>query len=49
MEKTIFNTLTPQQIVQELDKIGFDGPTTLEIAGKDAVLESAKRLQEWSR
>jgi len=28
-------------------KIGFDGPTTLEVAGKDAVLTSASRLQEW--
>ena len=38
-----------QEIVEELDKIGFDGPTTLEIAGKDAVLESVKRLQAWSK
>jgi len=37
-----------QAIVEELDKIGFTGPTTLEIAGQDAVLESVKRLQAWS-
>jgi inosose dehydratase len=37
-----------QEIVQELDRIGFNGPTTLEIAGKEAVLESAQRLQAWS-
>jgi inosose dehydratase len=28
--------------------LGFDGPTTLEIAGRDAVLRSAERLREWS-
>lgn len=38
-----------KEIVEELDQMGFDGPTTLEIAGKEAVQESAKRLQEWSR
>jgi len=38
-----------QKIVEELDKIGFAGPTTLEIAGKKAVLESARRLQAWSK
>jgi inosose dehydratase len=38
-----------KEIVEELDRIGFDGPTTLEIAGKEAVQESAKRLQEWSK
>ena len=29
--------------------IGFDGPTTLEIAGREAVLASAERLQAWSQ
>jgi len=38
-----------EEIVKELDRIGFDGPTTLEIAGKEAVMESARRLQDWSR
>ena len=37
-----------QSIVDELLKIGFDGPTTLEVAGQDAVLTSATRLREWS-
>lgn len=36
-----------QQVVSELKRIGFAGPTTLEVAGKDAVLESASRLKEW--
>jgi inosose dehydratase len=35
-------------IVDELLKIGFDGPTTLEIAGQEAMLTSATRLREWS-
>ena len=30
-------------------KLGFDGPTTLEVAGTAAVQESASRLREWSR
>lgn len=34
-------------IAAALKKIGFSGPTTLEVAGKDAVLESARRLKEW--
>lgn len=38
-----------QEIVEALDDIGFDGPTTLEVAGKEAVLESAKRLRAWSK
>ncbi|WP_018970393.1 sugar phosphate isomerase/epimerase family protein [Rubritalea marina] len=37
-----------QSIVEALDAIGYDGPTTLEIAGVDAVQTSAKRLREWS-
>jgi inosose dehydratase len=34
-------------IAAALKNIGFDGPTTLEIAGRDAVLTSAARLREW--
>jgi len=37
-----------QEIVKALLQIGFDGPTTLEVAGPDSVKLSAKRLQEWS-
>ncbi len=37
-----------QAIVEELIKNGFDGPTTLEVAGEEAVLMSAQRLREWS-
>ncbi len=37
-----------QAIVDALMAIGFDGPTTLEIAGEDAVLTSAQRLRQWS-
>jgi inosose dehydratase len=35
-------------IVQALKRSGFDGPTTLEIAGEAAVKLSAQRLREWS-
>jgi len=35
-------------IVKALLKQGFDGPTTLEVAGAEAVKLSAKRLQKWS-
>ncbi len=35
------------QIAAALKKIKFTGPTTLEVAGKDAVLASAARLKEW--
>ncbi len=35
-------------IVDELRKIGFDGYTTLEIAGEDNVRKSVERLREWS-
>jgi inosose dehydratase len=38
-----------REVCASLLKIGFDGPTTLEVAGLDAVQESAKRLQEWSQ
>ena len=37
-----------EAIVKELLASGFDGPTTLEIAGEDAVKLSAERLREWS-
>lgn len=36
-----------RDICAALKKTGFAGPTTLEIAGKDAVLASAARLKEW--
>lgn len=35
-------------VVDALMAIGFDGPTTLEVAGREAVLTSAERLQAWS-
>jgi inosose dehydratase len=34
-------------VVKELLRIGFDGPTTLEIAGEAAVKQSAQRLRAW--
>jgi len=37
-----------EAIVKELNKIGFDGYTTLEIAGADNVKKSVERLQQWS-
>lgn len=37
-----------REVVQELKRIGFAGPTTLEIAGTDAVRLSADRLREWN-
>jgi len=37
-----------RKIVDALMEAGFNGPTTLEIAGADAVKLSAQRLQEWS-
>ena len=37
-----------EAIVKELLSQGFDGPTTLEIAGEDAVKVSAERLRGWS-
>jgi inosose dehydratase len=36
-----------QEIVKALKKSGFDGATTLEIAGPDNVKKSAQRLKEW--
>jgi inosose dehydratase len=35
-------------IVKELNKIGFNGYTTLEIAGADNVKQSVERLNKWS-
>ena len=37
-----------EAIVKELLAAGFDGPTTLEIAGEEAVKISAERLRQWS-
>lgn len=36
-----------QPIAEALLASGFEGPTTLEVAGKDNLLESAKRLRAW--
>lgn len=35
-------------IVEALSSCGFRGPTTLEVAGRENVLESAKRLRVWT-
>lgn len=37
-----------EQLVKSLRAIGYDGPTTLEIAGEEAVRTSAERLRAWS-
>ena len=37
-----------EAIVKALQKVGFQGPTTLEIAGEEAVKTSAARLRQWS-
>ena len=37
-----------EAIVKALNAAGFDGPTTLEIAGEEAVKTSAARLRTWS-
>lgn len=37
-----------EDIVIALARIGFDGPTTLEVAGKENVLISAERLRGWA-
>jgi inosose dehydratase len=37
-----------EALVKALEGIGFDGPTTLEIAGAEAVKKSAQRLKQWS-
>lgn len=36
-----------EAIVRELKRAGFDGPTTLEIAGEAALRTSAERLRQW--
>ena len=36
-----------EQLVGELKDVGFDGPTTLEIAGEQSVKTSAERLKQW--
>ncbi|MFW6335830.1 MAG: sugar phosphate isomerase/epimerase family protein [Phycisphaeraceae bacterium] len=36
-----------ETLVQELKDVGFDGPTTLEIAGEESVKTSAERLTQW--
>jgi inosose dehydratase len=36
-------------IIEALMENGFNGPTTLEVAGSDAVKISYERLQEWSK
>jgi len=35
------------EIAAELKQRGFDGPTTLEVFGADAIKASAERLQQW--
>ncbi|WOO43726.1 sugar phosphate isomerase/epimerase family protein [Rubellicoccus peritrichatus] len=35
------------EIAGELQRIGFDGPTTLEVFGEDTVKTSAERLRNW--
>ncbi|MCE0497177.1 MAG: sugar phosphate isomerase/epimerase [Methylacidiphilales bacterium] len=37
-----------REVCAALLEIGFKGPTTLEVTGKEAVLESAIRLRQWS-
>lgn len=36
-----------EAIVKELRKVGFDGPTTLEVAGPENIKVSAQRLKQW--
>jgi len=36
-----------KSIVEALQDVGFDGPTTLEIAGPDNVRKSVQKLKEW--
>lgn len=38
-----------EALVKELLAAGFDGPTTLEVAGPDNVKQSFERLQAWSQ
>lgn len=37
-----------ERVVKDLLAIGFNGPTTLEVAGADNVKKSAERLLKWS-
>ena len=37
-----------EAVVKELLAHGFDGPTTLEVAGEESVKTSADRLREWA-
>ena len=37
-----------EAIAKELLASGFDGPTTLEVAGPEALKRSAERLRQWS-
>ncbi|MBN2451735.1 MAG: sugar phosphate isomerase/epimerase [Lentisphaeria bacterium] len=37
-----------QGIIRELRAVGFDGPTTLEVAGTEHVRRSIQRLREWT-
>lgn len=36
-----------KEVVSELKRSGFNGPTTLEVAGEESMLVSAQRLREW--
>jgi inosose dehydratase len=36
-----------ERLVGELREVGFDGPTTLEIVGKENLKRSAERLHQW--
>ena len=45
--ETGFDGRVIEGIVKELNKIGFDGYTTLEIAGVDNVKQSVERLNKW--
>ena len=38
-----------REVCAALLKIGFDGPTTLEVAGPAAIRESAVRLRDWTQ
>ena len=35
-------------IIEELKRIGFDGPTTLEVAGEHNVRASLSSLRQWT-
>jgi inosose dehydratase len=37
-----------KEVVMALKKIGFDGPTTLEVGGIENLRKSAERLREWN-